>query len=327
MIKVGILGAGTMGSMHASCYSQIPDVKVVAIADKRRDIAQKVAEPLGAEVFEEAEELIEKAEVDIIDVCMPTPLHKEFVLKAARSGRHVFCEKPLALSVQDGEEMVEACKKAGVKFMVGHVLRYFHEYVAIKRQIDAGAIGRPAVIRSSRCTSQPIGWQDWYKRREMSGGVCLDLIIHDFDFLRWCFGEVERVFAKGAMYDREIPVDYALVTLRFKNGVIAHVEGSWAHSGFFTTFEAAGSEGLICFDSRTSSPFRIFVKTQAEGKAAVEVPESPVNVSPYFMEIDHFVGCVREDKEPEITGQDALEAIRMGIAALESIKTGKPVTL
>jgi predicted dehydrogenase len=327
MIKVGILGAGTMGGMHADCYAQIPDAELTAIADRRTEVAEKIAEPIGAEVYEDADELIRRADVDMVDVCMPTPLHKEFVVKAAEAGKHVFCEKPLALSIEDGEAMIEACRKAGVKFMVGHVLRYFHEYVAIKRQIDAGAIGRPAVIRASRCASQPVGWQDWYKKREMSGGVCLDLIIHDFDFLRWCFGDVERVFAKGAMYDRDVPVDYALVTLRFKSGVIAHVEGSWAHSGFFTTFEAAGSEGLIYFDSRTASPIRIFVKTQAEGKAAVEVPESPVNVSPYLMEIEHFVECVVEDKEPEITGQDALEAVRIGLAALESIKNGKPVTL
>ena len=326
MLKVGILGAGTMGSMHANCYAQLPDVEVVAIADKRTDLARKVAEPLGAQVYEEADELIEKADVDIVDVCLPTPMHKEFVVKAARAGKHVFCEKPLALTIEDGEEMINECEKAGVKFMVGHVLRYFHEYVAIKKQIDAGAIGKPAVVRASRCASQPLGWQDWYRKREMSGGVCLDLIIHDFDFLRWCFGDVERVYAKGTTFT-DIPVEYALVTLRFKNGVIAHVEGSWAHSGFFTTFEAAGTDGLLYFDSRTASPIRIFVRRKGEEKAAVEVPESPVNESPYLREIRHFVECVAQDKEPEITGRDALEAIRIAIAALDSMKTGKPVTL
>ncbi|RKY01795.1 gfo/Idh/MocA family oxidoreductase [Candidatus Poribacteria bacterium] len=326
MLKVGILGAGTMGSMHANCYAQLPDVEVVAIADKRTDLARKVAEPLGARVYEEADELIEKADVDIVDVCLPTPMHKEFVVKAARAGKHVFCEKPLALTIEDGEEMINECEKAGVKFMVGHVLRYFHEYVAIKKQIDAGAIGKPAVVRASRCASQPLGWQDWYRKREMSGGVCLDLIIHDFDFLRWCFGDVERVYAKGTTFT-DIPVEYALVTLRFKNGVIAHVEGSWAHSGFFTTFEAAGTDGLLYFDSRTASPIRIFVRRKGEEKAAVEVPESPVNESPYLREIRHFVECVAQDKEPEITGRDALEAIRIAIAALDSMKTGKPVTL
>ena len=325
-MKVGILGAGTMGSMHANCYAQLPDVEVVAIADKRTDLARKVAEPLGAQVYEEADELIEKADVDIVDVCLPTPMHKEFVVKAARAGKHVFCEKPLALTIEDGEEMINECEKAGVKFMVGHVLRYFHEYVAIKKQIDAGAIGKPAVVRASRCASQPLGWQDWYRKREMSGGVCLDLIIHDFDFLRWCFGDVERVYAKGTTFT-DIPVEYALVTLRFKNGVIAHVEGSWAHSGFFTTFEAAGTDGLLYFDSRTASPIRIFVRRKGEEKAAVEVPESPVNESPYLREIRHFVECVAQDKEPEITGRDALEAIRIAIAALDSMKTGKPVTL
>ena len=89
--------------------------------------------------------------------------------------------------------------------------RHSVNIVAIKKQIDAGAIGKPAVVRASRCASQPLGWQDWYRKREMSGGVCLDLIIHDFDFLRWCFGDVERVYAKGTTFT-DIPVEYALVT-------------------------------------------------------------------------------------------------------------------
>jgi predicted dehydrogenase len=274
-----------MGAMHAECYSQIPDARVVAIADKRADIAHQVADPVEATVYDDATTLIDEADVDIVDVCMPTPFHKEFVAKVAEAGKHVFCEKPLAPSIKDGEAMIVACEKAGVRFMVGHVLRYFLEYAAIKNKIDQGHIGRPAVVRASRCASQPVGWQDWYKKREMSGGVCLDLIIHDFDFLRWCFGEVERVFACGTMY------------------------------------------GLISYDSRTASPVRISVKTQAEGKAAVELPESPVKNSPYLQEIKHFVECVSEDRQPEITGKDALEAIRIGLAALESIKTNKPVTL
>ena len=328
MLKIGIIGAGTMGGMHADCYSELPDAEVVAVADARLESAKIVADKYSAIALGSGDEVIAMDEVDIVDICLPTPYHKENVLKAAAAIKHVFCEKPIARNMEDAREMIAACDKAGVKFMVGHVLRYFHEYAAAKRLIDSGSIGKPAMIRTTRASGQPQGWSNWYGNMEMAGGVVLDMIIHDFDYLRWCFGEVERVYARGLAYSDIPGVDYALVTIRFKSGAIAHVEGSWAHPpGFFVKLEVAGDGGLFEFDSRTSSPLRVAMKAAVGAGGGVEVPQSPVNVSPYAMELDHFVKCVKEDKEPEVTGEDALRALEIALSALKSIKTGMPVQL
>ncbi|MBD3182685.1 gfo/Idh/MocA family oxidoreductase [Candidatus Poribacteria bacterium] len=326
MLKIGIIGAGTMGGMHADCFSEIDGAEVIAVADAREEAAKNVASKYSARTFTNGDDIIALDDVDIVDICLPTPFHKENVLKVAAAGKHVFCEKPIARNLQDGKEMIDACNKAGVKFMVGHVLRYFHEFSAAKNLIDSGAVGKPGVVRTTRAAGHPQGWSNWYANMEMAGGVVLDMIIHDFDFLRWCFGEVERVYAKGLAYSGIPNVDYALVTIRFKSGVIAHVEGSWAHPrGFFVTLEVAGDGGLFEFDSRTSSPLKVSKKSSDSGEGGVEVPQNPVNESPYTMELRHFIQSVAEDKEPEVTGEDALRALEIALAALQSIKTGEPM--
>lgn len=328
MQKIGIIGAGTMGGMHADCYSEIPGAKVVAVADARMEAAKSVADKCSAQALASGDEILAMKDVDIVDICLPTPFHRENVLKAASAGKHVFCEKPIARTMEDGRAMIAACKEANVKFMVGHVLRYFHEFSAAKKLIDSGAVGKPAMVRTTRAAGHPQGWSNWYANMQMAGGVVLDMIIHDFDFLRWCLGDVERIYAKGLAYSGIPNVDYALVTIRFKSGTIAHVEGSWAHPpGFFVKLEVAGDGGLFDFDSRTSSPLIVSKKAAEGGGGGVEVPQSPVNVSPYKMELEHFVNCVAEDEEPEVSGEDALCALEIALGTLESIKTGMPVQL
>ncbi|MBI2352270.1 MAG: Gfo/Idh/MocA family oxidoreductase [Deltaproteobacteria bacterium] len=327
MLKVGIIGAGNMGNFLASSYRQIPEVKVAGVYDVSVDAARNLAEKHQAVSYQHVQDLLDDREINIITVCLPTSLHCEIVVNAAKHGKHVFCEKPIAGNLNDGRLMVQTCKDNKVKFMVGHVLRYFPEYRKAKELMDNGKVGRPAVVRCTRGGGFPRASQDWYAKYEMSGGLVLDMIIHDFDFLRWCFGPVERVYAKGLLMKKLDHIDYALVTLRFKNGVIAHVEGSWAHpGGFGTKLEIAGDKGMIHFNSREDSPLNLKVKDAKTG-AGVAVPESPLKESPYTLELKHFVNCVQNNKEPEITGEDALAALEVSLAAIESIKSGEAVTL
>ncbi len=198
---------------------------------------------------------MEEAEhIDIVDVCVPTFLHKSYVMKAADAGKHVICEKPLARSLEDAREMLDYCREKDVRLFVGHVLRFFPEYREAKALVDQGAIGDVAVVRTTRGGGFPMAWNNWYADFQNSGGLVLDMIIHDFDFLRWCFGEVERVYAKSLFGRGHYGMDYALVTLRFASGVIAHVEGTWAHESFSMKFELAGKSGIIDYDSASDQP-------------------------------------------------------------------------
>jgi len=330
MIRVLVIGAGTMGRAHASAYAVMPGVKLVGIADIQADKASGLAAKWSTRAFPSFEEAVQElglAGIDVIDICLPTPLHKELVVKSADAGKHVICEKPIARSAEDAAFMIRYCREKGVRLFVGHVLRFFPEYVKAKALLDQGSIGKPAVIRAGRGGGYPIGWNDWYSDFGTSGGVTLDVMIHDFDYLRWCFGEVERVYAKGLHGRHQAQLDYALVTLRFRSGVIAHVEGTWAHEGFSMYFEMAGTTGVIDYDSRTDTPIVYKSRRQSETVPGVIVPESPLAQSPYYRELAHFMSCIQDGSEPLVTAEDALEALRISLAALSSMSSGQPVLL
>ncbi|GAE08531.1 NADH-dependent dyhydrogenase [Paenibacillus sp. JCM 10914] len=231
MLHVLLVGAGTMGRTHAAAYSSMKDVKLAGIVDVQQAKANKLADRHGTRSFYSFEAAVERlgSKIDVIDICLPTPLHKPYVIKAADTGSHVICEKPLARTEEDALFMIDYCRDKDVRLFVGHVLRFFPEYVRAKQLLERGIIGKPTVVRAGRGGGYPAGWNDWYSDFAASGGITLDAMIHDFDYLRWCFGEVERVYAKGLHGHHQGHLDYALVTLRFRSGVIAHVEGTWAH--------------------------------------------------------------------------------------------------
>ncbi|NLV92750.1 MAG: Gfo/Idh/MocA family oxidoreductase [Firmicutes bacterium] len=326
-LRVGLIGLGTMGRTHAAAYQRMPNVELVAVADLRPELTQPYKDR-GIAVYSDGRALIEQADVDVIDVCLPTFLHRPFVELAAAKGRHVFCEKPLARTYEDGLAMVEACRRAGVKFAVGHVVRFSPQYVKAKEIVDSGQIGQPVTVSTMRGGGGfPRGWQDWYANFEWSGGLVLDLIIHDFDYLRWVFGEVERVFARGTAGREYNRYEYALASIRFKNGVIANVEGSWFdHGGFQTHMEIAGEKGLLSHNSVDASPLLTVLQT-TEAAEGVPVPKSPLVNSPYQLELQHFISCIERDEEPLTSGEEALKSLQVSLAAMESIATGKPVEL
>lgn len=328
MIHVLLIGAGSMGGNHAVCYSQMNDVKLAGIVEIRKDKGEEVAERLDCPVFATLEEALGSGmRIDVIDICLPTFLHKEYVLKAADAGKHVICEKPLSGSLEDARAMIDYCKDKGVRLFVAHVLRFFHEYERAKKLLDEGLIGTVSVVRTFRGGGFPNGWNNWYNDFDASGGLTLDMIIHDFDVLRWYFGDVERVYAKGLYPMEPDRLDYALVTLRFKSGTIAHVEGSWCHDGFAMKYEIAGKHGILDYDSSRDKSISSFSRKSQEGFVGVAVPESPVKQSPYYKELSHFLACINNDEEPLVTAEDAYKAMEIALAAIDSMKSGAPVTL
>jgi UDP-N-acetylglucosamine 3-dehydrogenase len=328
MLKVGLIGAGTMGSVHADAYTQVKGAKLAGIVgDARKPSVTALAQRHGVSVYSTVEELVSVENPDMLDICLPTFLHKEYVLKAAALGKHVFCEKPIAATAADAREMIEACERAGVKLMIGHVLRFEPDYIKAKQLVDRDAVGRVGTIRAIREGGMPQGSRNWYNQFSASGGVILDLIIHDFDWIRWTFGEVERVYAKSIMGREALPMDHAFVSLRLKNGAIAHVSGSWAQpEGFRTFLELAGTKGVTKIEyDEASMPIRTMVRGGQGG--VIRSSESPIGISPYAAELQHFVDCITTDGEPSITGHDALKALEISLAALESVRTGRAVTL
>jgi UDP-N-acetylglucosamine 3-dehydrogenase len=194
-MRVGVIGAGFIGAIHLDAYANMPEVEVVGVADARPESATAGAAIVGAHAYPSYEELVAAEDVDVVDVCLPTAYHRELALRAARAGKHVILEKPIARTLEDAQAIVEAFSDTHQRLFVGHVVRFFPEYQRIKAMVDEGDLGTVGIVRTSRRSPFLRGWNDWYADWRMSGGVLLDMLIHDFDFLRWALGEVERLYA------------------------------------------------------------------------------------------------------------------------------------
>jgi UDP-N-acetylglucosamine 3-dehydrogenase len=323
-----VVGSGNMARVHTSHWRRIPEVRLAGIASHDPDSARKLtlADQSDVMTYESLEAALGAAgdAFDIIDICTPTPSHEELAIEALAAGKHVLLEKPMARTVDACKRIVDAAEEASGVFMVAHVLRYFPEYALAKRQVDAGAVGVPAVVRTARLASHPTGaWKDWYADPAHSGGVILDMIIHDFDWLLWTFGPVDRVFAKGLVgqAEHQAKLDYALVTLHHASGTLSHVAGS--------TFEICGDAGMLEHDSDRIHALTLASRSASGASAGVAVPESPMSPrdDPYYKEIRHFTDCILSGAKPDITPHDALAAVQVAEAALTSIETGAPVSV
>lgn len=328
MIRVALLGCGTMGRVHSGAYAKIPGASLVAVCDLQETKAAAVAAASGAKVFADFGSMMKGAEFDVLDVCLPTYLHREYAEKAMRAGKHVFCEKPVALTLEDARSMAAAADAAGVKFGVGHVLRYFPVYRSAADMAKEGRLGTPRLIRTTRNQAFPgWSWENWYADPAKGGGPIVDLVIHDFDWIIHNFGDVERVYAKsfGGKVERQ---DHCMCVLRLANGAIAHVEGSWAYpagSAFRMTFEVVGTAGQVEYDSVADASV---VKQTNDGTHRIQYG-SPVHglLEPYAAEIAAFLDCVENGKEPPVDGAQAIKALEVALAAAESSRTGLPVAV
>jgi predicted dehydrogenase len=271
-------------------------------------------------------------EVDAVDICSPTHLHYEMALKAAAAGKHIICEKPLARTTRQAQEIVTACRKAGVQLLVAHVVRFFPEYALAQAAVAEGQIGKPALIRLQRGSyrpKKPAG--NWFLDEVKSGGILMDLMIHDYDYARWVAGEVESVSARRVTeLHLDAPIDYGLVILSHRSGALSHIAGSWAYPPptFRTHLEIAGDRGLIEFDSDGTAPIQnLILKTAGADAPDVGLPSSPVSESPYTTQIKEFYEALVDGKTARVRATDGLAAVQIAEAALESAHTGQPVRL
>jgi predicted dehydrogenase len=326
-MRVAILGTGFMGKVHAEAWSQ-SDARLAAVVGKKGAEGNALAEAFNVRFATTLEDVA--GDIDVVDICTPTHLHLEHCLRAAEAGKHVICEKPLALTVADGQRMIQACRGAGVRLLVAHVLRFFPEY-RLAREITArGDIGEPAVLRLSRCTFRPRKADNWYVDPARSGGMILDLMVHDFDYARWVAGDVVRVFAKGAQTSAPAGgIDHALVILTHRHGAISHIEGSWAYPPpiFLTRLEIAGAAGLIECASPSTTAIEMHLRLEGEPTQEVPLPTSPLQESPYTTQLRAFHAALVRGTEDPVRAEDGAAAVQIARAAIDSVRRGTPVEI
>lgn len=327
-LRVGVVGAGTMGEIHVAAWAA-EDVPI-SVFSHDADRAATLAAGSGATIADSLDDLL--AAVDIVDICTPTDHHLEMTVAAAKAGRHVICEKPMARTVADSERMLATCDAAGVRLFIAHVVRYFPEYRAAHQAVVDGAIGEPAVLRLKRATARPRHPADhWLFDPARSGGMIFDFMIHDFDFARWIAGEVTSVHCRSVAAERpDMSVEHAVAILSHASGAISHVSGSWAYSlpVFRTAFEISGSHGLIEQDSVATRPIATYLHGEATSeKRAVGLPESPLDEDPYRLELRDFYRAIGDGSPTSVEASDGIEAVRIALAAGESAQRGVPVAL
>lgn len=320
--RVGMIGAGGIARSHLPAWIAMgADVTIYSEVG-----AEALAAEFGAgTVVADLDSLLEAS--DIVDIVTPTPTHRELAEIALRAGKDLVCEKPLGRTLEDAEAIVRLAAELGRQVYPGHVVRFFPEYSAMHRAVGDGVIGKPAVARFTRTGTFPT-WADWFADDTQSGGVVLDLMIHDLDIARWVMGEVTEIFATASRdhADSGAEVSVAQATLTHVDGAISYVRAVWGAPGttFWTSFNVAGSDGVLRFDTREENSFRL---DGAASSAGAMLPNLGFVESPYLTELREFAQAFEGGAVPRVTGEDGVTAVRLALATLESIASGRPVQL
>lgn len=312
MTVIAIIGTGNMAGVHAAAFAAL-GVPVAAMCDIV-PAGQDAARRFGARFYTDAEQMLREVRPDVVDICTPTDTHRALAELAAAHGCHVILEKPLARTAADAEAIVSACRRAGVHLLPGHVTRFYPEYRAVRERIRAGTVGAVHQARLFRQSDRPRA--PWTADLAASGGVILDLMIHDIDWIQWAIAPVAEVYSRATPQ-----VDQAHVLLRLTTGATALLEGSWLHpSGFAAGLTVTGDQGSLTMNCRgPASPLQIHLR----GRPAAA--ENPLARSPHMRELAHFLDVLNGTAEPEITPAEGLSAIRVAEAALASARLGRPV--
>lgn len=325
-VRFALIGAGGVARIHAPSLAASPDVDVRWVVDLDTSLAEALAGQVGGRVTAEMDEALSDPEVDAVLVALPTAVHRMATERAAAAGKHVFCEKPIARTVEDARAMTEACAQAGVVFQVGHVVRFFPEYMKIKELLDAGTLGEVAMVRTQRRSGPVMESRPWFADIEKSGGLIIDLMIHDLDTLRWYFGDAERLYAHGLSYTEwQKQRDVAMASVRFRNGVIAHLDASWAHGAFYTAIEVAGEKGLVRHNSRKNATITFESSEDTDNVSARLAFARPASLSPYGREIAHFIDAIRTGAPVMTNGEEATRSLALAQSVLDSMREGRPI--
>jgi myo-inositol 2-dehydrogenase/D-chiro-inositol 1-dehydrogenase len=325
-VNIGVIGAGRIGRIHGrNLKFQVPGAKIIAIADVIIESAKKLADELEIPVCEEDyRRLLRKDDIQAVIICSSTDTHAQIIIEAAEAGKHIFCEKPIALEMDKIDRALAAVDKAEVKLQVGFNRRFDPSFKKAKELVEAGKIGTPHLLRISSRDPQPPPLE--YIR--VSGGLFLDMMIHDFDMARYLLKEeVTEMMATGhCLIDSSIgqcgDIDTAVVLLKFQSGALGTIDNSrQAAYGYDQRIEVFGSEGSVVVENKTPTEVTLHSAESIQSDKPLHFFLERYQEA-YLAEMNHFITCILEDKEPCVGGLDGKISVAMGYAALESLKKG-----
>jgi len=330
-LKLGIIGAGRIGKVHATSISQrIEQAELIAIADPDIEEAKQLGEKLGIPmVLENPLELLQHADIDAVIICSPTDTHTNYIKLAASKKKHIFCEKPIDLDLHKIKNVLDIVQSAGIRMMVGFNRRFDPNFAKIEALVSEGKIGDPQILK---ITSRDPGPPPPHYIKS-SGGLFLDMAIHDFDMARFIVhDEVVEVYSKGAvLIDDEIgklgDIDTAITTLQFKNGAMGVIDNTRkAVYGYDQRLEIFGSKGMAKIDNNLPENHELF-----DGQGSHK--SLPLNffmdryTESYYLEMLEFITAILKDEPLSVSGNDGLMSVAIGLAAKRSVAEKRPVRI
>ena len=329
-LNVAVIGAGSMGKNHARIYSEMKEIKLVAVCDSDKNCAKEIAEKYNAKAYYDYKEMIRKEKIDAISICVPTKLHKEVALHAINAKIHTLVEKPIATAVEEGKSIIEAAAKNKVKLMIGHIEIFNPVVQELKKRIEKNELGNILQVHCERLSLFP--------QRIIDVGVIIDLAIHEIYVLKYLIdSKIKRVYAETAQRFHSSNEDLVIGTIRFYNGILGIVNANWLTPKKVRQIKVTGEKGMFVADYITQelyfyekqlaskyTDFKSGFKMGTEGK---KIKIELVSSEPLKNELLEFIGSIKNNKNPNVSGKDGLEALDIAQKFIESSKTGKSITI
>jgi UDP-N-acetylglucosamine 3-dehydrogenase len=345
-VRIGLVGIGEIAHVHAQAYAGLENVKLVAVCGTRPENARQLAAEFGTALSESYAALLSDPSVAAVDICVPNHLHPEYALQAVRAGKHVLCEKPIALKLEDGEAMVDEARRAGVHLVAAHVWRAWPEVQITRSAVRSGRLGRPLLVSGRRMISLLAGTQGaqgWRHDPARSGGAVIDMQIHDIDFFCWLFGRPVSVFAQG-LRSPDGGINHVLTLLDYPEGQRAFVEASFMMPGnpLDIQFHVLGDQASIEYAYKPESMLLHGLSSRASGEVepSLVLYQAGKDPEPLYTpredsfvvamrgQLRSFAECVQTGRPPDLaTGRDALLALEVALASRTSIEQGIVVKL
>ena len=323
-IRVGVAGAGFIGAVHARAYKQIPDVELVGVADPVDDKAEAIAREAGCQRFRSYEELLEQVNLDIVSVCLPPALHIPAAIAAAQAGVHIVMEKPITRTVKEADQMLSICKEASVYLMTGFTHHFYPEMREAKRLIDSGAIGRPLTVLDSMSISHSLVLP-WYRNRDIAGGgVFMCNAVHGFDRVSWVLDQnITAIAALVEPTQGSKGEDYGSVLARFDGGIQGTFFQHWGpYRTLMCEMQVYGKEGMLHVRSWDSIEVLIGDERTVHRYYYPDYGLSDRAMVGMVAELTEMVEAVREDRQPDPSGEAGRTSVALALATYHAAETG-----
>lgn len=339
-VRVGIVGFGFMGKQHLKVYCSREDAEVTAVADLEQsrlegelavsgnvvDVAEGAKMQGGTKKYTRIEDLIADPNVDLVDIALPTSLHAEYAVKALKANKHVLCEKPMAMTLEQCDAMIEAAKGSKGKFMIAHCIRFWPEYMVLYDGIKDNRWGKVCAAHFRRVSSAPQwSWNNWLMQTQHSGSAIMDMHIHDVDFINYLFGKPLSVHSGGVKGRVSEGFDRVSTLYEVESGALVTAEGAWEYPPcypFEMAFTVVCENATIEYSSSKTPTLQAY---NVDG--SIEDLELPSGDG-YANEIGYFLDCITNDRPVlNATGEDARSSVNICLAEIQSANTGETVRI